>query len=271
MTVIANWGDEKTAKSTFAISAPKPIFHCDFDLGIERAYGIKLVEQNVNGKVIKVDLDMEVESTPYAMPFQLGGKINGVKELWNTFLADYVKVLENQKLYQDKTPFRSIILDTGTQEYEVCRFGYLQEKQEVQLARGLRPGEDLRESLLSVEYAEPYARLKTLIYGARSYKKNLMITHYSTDEYAQRLGKDGRQEDYKTGKLRLDGFKYTEGLADLVLYNYRKEVIIDKIPVTQLWGLITLSGLDIRMEGMTFQNPSYDSIIKALKMYRGEE
>ena len=247
--VIANWGDEKTGKTTFALTAPKPIFHCDFDLGIER------VLYRFKGEAI--------ESVPYAIPIQLSKRITGVKEVWKKLVEDYTDVLQDKRKYEDKTPFQTIVFDTGTQQYEICRLGFLQERQET------KPD---KQTLDPIEYAEPYARMKSMIYGARQYKKNLIITHYSADEYAPKLI-DSQLKDVKTGKTRMDGFRLTEGLVDTVLYNYRVDADPYAKPnptLTTMHGIVTLSGLHIRLAGIRFEDPTFTKLEEALAMLFGE-
>lgn len=121
--------------------------------------------------------------------------------------------------------------------------------------------EKLRESLMPIEYGEPNARMRATIYAARTYNRNLVLTHYERPEYQDILTEKGK-DSMATGRMEMDGFKHTGGLADIVVYTY----LLDNVP----WCKVLLCGLDLRLQGMELKEPTWDSIMDVLKMLRGE-
>ena len=246
--ITAIWGLEKSCKTTLGLTWPKPLKHFDFDLGYERA------SHRFKGQ--------DIASSKHITPIQLGARLYGCKELWYKFITDYNKTLEDKST-------ATVMVDTATQLWEVCRMAYLQEKQENQA-----PNERLRQSLIPVEYAEPNARMKSIIQAARQHDKHLVLIHYARDEYITRQDPDtGQLKDVRSGKLEIDGFKWTEGLVDLVVHTYIQRTLDKRGDTTGMapWGVITLSGLDLGMVGQKFEAPNYDSFITLFKMLRGEE
>ena len=269
--IIAVWGDEKTAKTTFGLTFPKPIKHFDPDLGFYRA-----------APRFKKEIDAgEITTKEYPIPLQMGVGLKGIRELWEEFQKDYYTAAMDKNV-------ATLVVDSGTQLYEVVRLAFLQERQEAQVKRGMKPNDTLRESLLPVEYAEPFARLDSIYYTAKATRKHLVVTHFSREERADRLNPTtGVIENVTTGKMELDGYKRTARQVDMVLYTYMAPAPRDPkvagnprlIPanpkVTEPqesipWGLVMLSGLELKMVGQRLQEPSYEKVVSLLGMLRGE-
>jgi len=248
--VVAVWGAEKTCKTTMALTFPKPMYHFDLDVG-----GFERARDRFEGQ--------DIVSESFATPLQverLMGKVNvttrasrrivGVREVWQEFLVKYVELLKDEKL-------ETIVIDSATQLWTICHQGFLQERQENQ-----KPGTPPRESLLPIEYGEPNARMRSILYAARSYKKNLVLTHYPRDVYAQKVTAKGI-EDYKTGGIEIDGFRQTSALVDVVVSTYLSEVSLPdqknkvKVPAAN----VTLSGIGLGMIGKGLE-PTYDGLVR---------
>ena len=213
--VVGIWGNDKTGKSSLALSFPKPIQHFEFDLGgYDRAI-----------KRFKKERDAGLITTkPFIMPIQ--GNIDGVsikeskiitgaKETWYKFLMAYLEFLKGNMV--------TGIMDTGTLLYNLDCDAYLQEKQELQLP--LRPdgmgqdGKSLRVILQPPEYREPNTRMRGLIYQAKAHGKNLVLTHHSRDEYKPMLNqRTGNIEETKTGAKERSGFASLGDGTDLMLH-----------------------------------------------------
>ena len=239
--IVAVWGQNKTGKSTFALTFPEDIVVFDFDLGVDRAIG------RFNGKSITVH---KIE-----VPIRLKGlKLAGSAEAWHSFEDKFSTACSSKKV-------KTIVIDTGTQWYELCRFGYLQELQE----------NKARESLQPIEYGEVYARLRRIIQNARLADKHLVLTHYARDEYGVRLNPStGVKEDYRTGSLEMDGYKHTEGQADLVLYTFLRKVTLNSSgeklkPV----GRVCMSGIGLDLVDQELIEPSYEGIMNLVEMLNG--
>jgi hypothetical protein len=213
------WGPEKSTKSTLAGSFPKPMAHFDFDMGFERAMyrfsnGTPPQEEEFGWTVHTADgtITSYRMPTPFTIHIQPGQPLKGYRELWNNFLALYLKALEDKSI-------KTVVIDTATQAWQICHMAFLQEKQEQQILNGEKK---LRERLIPIEYAEPNARMRSIEQAPKVYGKHLVLTHYQTDVYANRLSGD-RMEEYKTGEKELDGFRATANLSDIVLQTSVKD------------------------------------------------
>jgi hypothetical protein len=223
----------------------------DFDLGSDRAVPRFQDEVDMDLIVVKkypippqgVYLDEKGK-----VSIRKDAKVRGVREVWERFLQDYVTAVMDPG-------FESHLIDTGTQCWECCHRSFLQEKQEAQPAN-----ERLRERLLPVEYGEPNARMKAVIYTARTYSRNLIITHYQRELYREVLTDRGLEER-RTGEFELDGFKYTNGLVDMSVVTS----VLGNVPHCK----VDLCGLDLRLQGMELIEPTYQKIVDALSMVRG--
>ena len=265
--IIGVWGDDKTCKTTLALSAPKPLLSMEFDLGgFDRAKGRFL--QDVSSGLIT--------NKSYVMPVQFGSidEINkslrpskivvGMKELFYKFLMDYLTALKDPKI-------STIVIDTGTILWNITSQSYLQEKQEAQLdpAGNLRPGErSLRSSLSELEYREPNDRMRGIVYNAKNYNKHLIIVHHSADEYANQMNGKGEMVKMATGKKERSGWKRLGDAADLIVHTYTKQVVqadqrtVKRIPFCQ----IDL-GTPLDIVGYEMQEPSYDKLMQIRQIY----
>jgi hypothetical protein len=255
--VAAFWGHEKTSKSTISLTFPKPLIHFELDVG-----GFRRATSRPGTK-----LD-GITSTPYAAPLpidKLMGKITvrattkvvGMKELWQKIMLDYANAVQ-------KPEVATIVIDSGTRLWEICHTALLQEKQEEQLDKGV-PEDKLRTQLLAIEYGPANNRMKILLDAARTFRKNLVLTHYPKDVYADKLTERG-VESYKTGEVDVDGFKQTKALSDIVIYTSQRQVN----GTAKMFAKITLSGLGLSIQNMEVEDFSYEKLEKLIKMSRGE-
>ena len=231
--ILAIGGEDKTGKTTVALTFPEPIKVFEFDIAtVERAIW----------RFPKKDITVSQYPTPIGWgPI----KSRDIKSVWDRFIDDYGAILEDKGV-------PSLVIDTSSKCWWIGHTAYLQELQK----------KSPRERLLPIEYGEPNNRMASLIYGARTYNKNLVLVHHLGDVYQTILTEKGMQE-MATGEKRLDGFKYTESLVDLVMYMKLDEE--SKKPV----GTITLSGLALEMVGLSIAEPSYDKIVDMAKKWRG--
>lgn len=262
------WGEDKSCKSTLALSFSKPLVHMEFDIG-----GFRRAERNIGDLHIKDWTEQGlIKTEPYIIPFQLGSIdpitniirpskiVVGMRELFYQFAGGFIKHLNDPEI-------KTIVVDTGTLLYETTCMGYIQEKQEMQLP--LRPdgmgkdGKPLRTSLLPVEYREPYIRMRGFIYQAKAHDKNLVMTHHATDEYGMVRLKDGGLGEGKTGKRMLHGWGQLGDGADIMVHTWWDKAL--KKPFCE----VELAEVK-ELEGMTFETPNYEKIITTTKMMRGE-
>ena len=260
--VLSIYGDNKTCKTSLALTGPYPLKHFDFDLGFLRA--APRFRQEV--------IDGLVSSQTYAVPLQLKPpRIMGVRELWAQFQADYLKCLEDESI-------ASIVIDTHTQLWEVCRLGFLQEKQDnqfyadgnikkLQTPDGKVVEQSLRERLLPIEYGEPNSRMRSIIYAARSKNKVLIITHYARDVYQTNL----LGEERSTGEREADAWKYVPGLCDVMVKTELTTIEVgeQKTKVTVPQATIELSGVSLGAVGLTIVEPTFEKLSQAVTLTSG--
>lgn len=286
MIIGATWGEEKSGKSSFALSWPKPLVHFDLDVGGFGRASWRL-PSSVRVKMLRADEPLssvdfsqyDIVSKPYPTPVQIekmmGAKSDGIsirfprrvvgmKELWQNFVIDYVTACQNPLV-------QTLVPDSGTQLWQICHHALLQEKQEIQMAAGVSE-DKIRERLQPIEF--PNDRMRSIIFTARSCSKNLVLTHYPRDVYTSRINGDGKLEEYKSGKLEVDGFKETVRLVDIVIWTYAKEVNNPKTnkPEVQMRAKITecaMEGMGKTAVGLELPTASYDGLMMLQQALRG--
>ena len=253
--IVALWGLEKSGKTTLALTFPKPILHLDLDVGGYNRAAWRMDTKDVSSISYPVPLqtDKMIGMIKDGVTLTVPKKIVGVKELWQTVITAFVAGCQDEKV-------STIIVDSATALWSICHRAYLQELQEKQQAQSVAD-KDLRERLQPIEYGEPNDRMKSVIFTARSFNKNLVLTHYPRAVYASKLTDKGVQE-YDTGEKDIDGFKQTKALVDIAIKTELKG--------TTMSAVVTLSGLGLGLVDMEFQGPTYQMLKSAIEMSRGQ-
>ena len=254
------WGEDKTGKSTLALTAPKPLVYFQFDIGGKERAMWRFEEEEKKGNIITHNKAKKLLDYPQPLrrPTMKTEAIKGFRETWNQFLLDYLDALENPKI-------ASVVIDTGTLLWTFAAQCVLQEKQELQLARGLQTGEKLRERLTQIEYAEPNSRMMAVFQGAKSQGKNLVVTHHARDEFKAMPTVNGIEE-LRTGNREIAGWSKLGSIADLVVHTEYKKTKEDKIP--SMYATVDLSGVCLQVVGMVFKEPTYDKMQQAVTNMR---
>jgi len=207
--VVTFYGPPGSAKSTHALSWPKPIAGYDQDNGMDRAWGYqKLVDDG--------DLIVRRISIPLKSMTQRYVTLEGFTEAWQRFSDSVQADLENPSI-------KTISVDTGSTLWAMDRDGYMEEVQ--------KESHTQRKQLIEIEYGEPNRRLDLLYNAAKLHKKHLVVTHHETDEYVPVIGPDGepildenrKQVSVKSGKKVPEGFRHTKANSDWMLYTYLAE------------------------------------------------
>lgn len=258
MSVWAIWGEEKTGKTTLALTFPKPIMHFDLDIGGYQRAARRLDTSNITSTPYTPGLQLEkmIGAQKDGISVRVPKKVTGYKEMWSKICIDFSNAVQDASI-------QTIVMDSGTQLWSICHTALLQEKQEQQLSQGIKES-DLRTSLLSIEYGPANERMKLLIFTARSFNKNLILTHYPKDVYGSRLTDKG-VEEYRTGEVDIDGFKQTKALSDIAVRTYAdkgKEGVKTK-------AVVTLSGMGLEAIGLELENPTYDRLQKMIDAVTG--
>lgn len=281
--IISVWGKEGSGKSSLGLSFPKPLLHMELDLGgFERAAWRLPEGTRVRYCEVKEDLksidwsEWDIVTKPYPVPIQMdkllgaqqvqqqGGKVTvrfprrvvGYKELWEEIVTDFVTVCQVAAV-------KSIMTDSATVLWTVCHQGHLQDKQEIQLAQGMKETDDkFREKLQPVEF--PNDKMRSLIYTAKSFGKNLIMTHYEGDVYANKVTEKG-VESYKTGQVVPDGFKHTTEIDDIVISTYVEQ----NQPRAKVTIKCGLPGMGMTAVGLELPEATYQGLIELQQTLRG--
>jgi len=286
--IIGIWGEDKSCKSTLALTGDRPIGYMELDLG-----GYRRATRNVNDNLPIADWvrDKEIFSVykdmqgtehemRYVMPMQQVDIITatirptkiltGMKELFFQWLVDYMNLL---KMPEEQC--RTIVIDTGTLLRTISSQGYLQEKQELQMMPNgqVKPGEKLRVQLMQQEYREPNDRMRAIFYQANAYRKNLIITHHATDKYALMPGAGGIMQQQPTGKRKMQGWDGIGDSADIIVHTY---ITAENVPNTNppKKKIVPRCEVDLcevkELEGMKLVEPTIPKLTNMIKMIRGE-
>lgn len=258
--IVALWGDEKSWKTTMALTFPRPLVHFDLDVGGFDRAAWRMDIADVSSKsypiAIQTEKMMGARKDENGVTVRFPRRVVGYREVWQQIIIDFVAACQNSSV-------QSMVMDSATQLWLICHTGLLQEKQEIQLSKNPNlPDYELREKLKPVEF--PNDRLRQVIYTAKSYKKHLILTHYPKFVYAEKATEKGI-ESYRTDEIVPDGFKDTRKLVDIVIWveTDKDNVIHAKITTCGLPGLGTTAvGLEIK--------PSYEGLLELIESMGGE-
>lgn len=171
--IISIEGPEKSGKTHFALTAPPPIALIDFDTGLEG-----VIHKFHNKEVYVSEYRLGLSLTPDAyLP------------TWEKVKKDYGMALSSKSI-------RTIIVDTATELWELCRlrhFGKL-------------------DKIMPHHYSAPNAEYRELIRVAYNSNKNVILLHKVKSEYVN---------DRNTGKLIRAGFGDTGFLVQANLRTAR--------------------------------------------------
>jgi hypothetical protein len=215
----------KTGKTYYACTCPERVVIYSFDLGAK----IVVARPEFKGK----DIVVREYPLPIVDSVQGKGQQEDIKTVWDAFSKDYQKDIADPKV-------NTLVIDTGTHLYEIAR-----------IARSKELGQT---NLLQHQYGDVYARIRALIQRARLANKSLVITHHVRDKYV---------DDKNTGEVEQDGCKIIPGEADVVMWLTKKTTKVEG----RMRVVTTARISDSRwreIEGMEFDNPSYDDILAML-------
>lgn len=181
-------GKLKTGKTTFALSAPKPMVYFDFELGVQR----------VEKRFIEGGQDVEVLTYPDIMIADPKRQTKQYIAFWDRLMKDYNKYLEDKNI-------KTIVFDTFSAVWEIRRLSYLAE---------IRERDPNRSSLMPQEYFIPNTDMKTILIQSRIHEKILIVVHHTRDEYV---------DNKPTGREEADGFKYTGDLVDIEFWMNKRD------------------------------------------------
>ena len=277
--IVGLWGEDKSCKTSLALSFPKPMVFMEMDIG-----GFRRACRNLPHLPIKDWYDQKlIRYEAYPLPMTFGKfdptklelrpskMIVGMKELFYQWAAKYVAHLQDPKV-------ATIVIDTATILKTVTDDAYLQELQERQLPINPRTGmgsdgKALRTQLLQIEYKEPNNRTRGIYYNAKSHGKYLVLVHHARDEYKPLPQKDGTIAMSPTGKRERAGFSTLGDSADLIAHCYWQDAKKDRQGNILEPGkpLCRIELAEVKeLEGMVIETPTYEKIQQVINMIRGE-
>ena len=165
--IISVQGKEKVGKTNFGLTGPGPIAVQNVDIGIEG-----VVDKFAESKMIFVN--------DYRFDSRAAEGLDW-KDLWKRVKDDFYAALESGS-------FRTIMIDTWSEMYEVARMGILGKLTNV----------------LPRDYGKVYAQMREMIRTAFSHDTNVILLNKVKPEYVA---------DKSTGRLVRAGFKDTGVLA----------------------------------------------------------
>jgi len=250
--IITFYGPEKCGKTTLGFTAPKRILHIDFDCGRERAIW----------RFRSCEADIITVPLPEPPDWAIGS--GAATRLWATFEHIYDVGLHDPTI-------KTVFIDTGTQMWKADTQEYLENY--------VRRTNPKRTQLQQIEYRMPNDRMRAKILAARTVNKNLIISHYESDEYEERFvtAPDGsvKKESVKTGRKLHAGFTDIPNLTDLHLYAFLRNVVVHNrdgtaqpkfVPFVQILtpGWAPLSAIGLEIPEPTFER--VEALIEGMRM-----
>jgi hypothetical protein len=243
-------GEEATAKTTLAYTAPRPIVGFAFDMGIERALqgakhdelfkglDIEVKPYNYDAKAVPGWSGHDITIYELPQPVQLDSVVvKGAEELWGYFIQLAAAALTDDKV-------RTVVIDTATVARRVKADAYLQ---------ALQDKNPERERLLQIEYGPTNDAIRSIYTTGAGVKKNLVTTHHLTDERKERPNpRSGQIEQILTGERILEGLAQTYRYADIALRNSVKD--------GKVIANFRKCGYNLALQGMDIQDPTWDKI-----------
>jgi len=104
--------------------------------------------------------------------------------------------------------------------------------------------------------------MRGILYNAKSHGKHLVMVHHARDEYKPMPQRDGSVATSATGKRERAGFTTLGDSADIILRTYWDNQKMKPFAQVDLAEVKAL-------EGMPFQEPTFDKIDKAIRMLKG--
>lgn len=218
--IVSIEGNEATAKTTMALTAPLPIVAFCFDIGQRRAIQGTAWDtyfSNLKIETIKYDRNYKGEPKPnwsgnditiYELPspIQLDStRVTGYIKVWEYFmylLAD---------AYNDPS-INTVVIDTMTIARRVKADAHLEG---INLGK---PAGDQRKQLIQIEYGPINGAIENIYSLFAQSDKNLITTHHLMDEYKPQMIK-GEMTEAITGNQILEGWNKTYRAVDVALRN----------------------------------------------------
>ena len=213
-------GDPKTGKTHLALTFPDPIVVYSFDLR-----GAELL---LDKPVFK---DKKIEVRKFMPP--ICDTLTPDKEaplFWDSIKDSYRADIESGK-------FKTVVVDPATMLWEIIRNAWTVEND--------------RQRLLRRDYGVPNARMTWILTSPLVVGMNVASVTYLKDVYV---------DDKATGAKEVDGFKRTQGLADIVLLTE----MIGKKEKVKVKTTIEHCRFDRELNGVELTDTDYSELMTLL-------
>ena len=266
---VGSWGDIKTVKTTFGLTFPKPLIHFNLDLGFHRASHRFPAHKTISPFQPLTAHDLEnnkdILSKDYMIPVRFPGQPpQGVLNLWQQAIIPEIMLT----LQHPGT--RSVLIDTGTVMWQVCKDAQLERVQQA----AAQKDRQARTNLIQMEYALPNQEMRAILSAARMSGKNIYVTHHIGGKYEDRPDVSGRVSSVRVADT-WDGWSHLGAIMDVVL-RHRIDVrsepavggpTITKTPVVD----IETCGYTLSAEGITLPNPDFSALLNVINVFRSQE
>ena len=260
--VLVIYGENKTGKTTLAMTAPSKIAWFEFDVGglSRAAWRFPKWQEFVTLK--QYARPIENLKASLSLVGRKEHRVEGMTELWERFIDDYEKALTD-------TGISTIVIDPYPQLWSILNGSVLQAKQDVQIEKGLKSGRvmeqiALRERLTQIEYSDSNRIMRDIIYYARTQQKHLILIAYMDDEYKPQLV-NGEVKDAPTGVRIPANWRWDRMKKEL-------DIAVETTVVNKqfLKCEVVVSGEGLSLTGLSLVEPTWSMLNSAIKMAKGE-
>lgn len=225
-------GEEKTGKTTLALSLPGDMGVVDLNRGLDGVIQKAIARR----KKASIKGSVRISACPAPDGEEDSAKVKAeALKVWKSMDAD---------MRQGFKTMRSVVVDSGTEFYKLsrmCSFGDVKSKG----GKG------------QLDYDEVYRRMRFLLNQFHTNKAHLIITHQLKDEWVSKIDpQTGNRKSSKTGKLIRDGFDEIGYMSQIVI---RTEKRIDKEAGLIFVGRVESCRFNADLEGAEFTSEDEDS------------
>lgn len=267
--IVGIQGEDKTAKTSLALTFPKPLAHLELDIGGFQRSAWRFEKEIEEGwiKSFPLPLDQGGESELHDL---FGTKkdsvlVHGYRELWNKLIDTYIGIITG-KIVSVHGAYNSVVFDSFSMTYLSAHQGYLQSLQEAQIAQQIanpKANQKIRERLQPIEYTTPFNWMRGLLTTAKTRGKIMVLIHKLEDERKPRVGKDGEVDMIPTGLKVAQGWKDITQWADLMI---ETSLARSNGTYPKPKAKMVLCGLNLEVIGMEYPEPTWDDIAGHLEL-----
>lgn len=276
---IGSMGGNKTCKTSFGLTLPKPLIMLDLDFGYDRAEA-RFVRDNPKLHILRVGPVTSMEGVLAGPPYDMVVKrYNTPVRLPGVALAGFTSLVEDQILPDIMMAYQtswvsSVFVDTGTILWEAERMAQLER---VQTAAAKKGRTEVEDRMIQREYGRPNLEMRAILSASRVYGKHMVISHHLRDVYV------GDKPDVN-GATTWAGFKEVGQLVDTMVRNGVEATCLDcktPFPDSERGAhlkhrsgnpvpavTIEFCGYTLAANGMKLYKPTYELVLQMVNAMR---